>query len=450
MLEKNDVFKVTIDSISSSGFGVCRIDGLVVFVADAVTGDVVRIKIIKKKKNYAVARVEEIVKKSDIRIDSDCEVFKRCGGCAYRNITYTAETDIKKSLILDAFERIGAIKIKLEDFIGAESRCRYRNKGQFPVSKQNGQLKIGFFAPRSHNVVDCRNCLLQPEIFSEIIAEITKFIERENISIYDETTHKGLLRHVYLRIGEATEEIALCLVINGEKMPKIDNLISDLTEKFSQIKSICVNINKDKTNVILGSKTDIVYGESYITDILCSLKFRISPQSFYQVNRAQAHKLYAKALEYAALTGKENVVDLYCGAGTIGLSFAKSAKKVIGVEIVPQAIENARENAKLNNIENAEYICGDAEKASDILLKRNEKIDVVVVDPPRKGLTPALVETIVKINPERIVYVSCDAATQARDCKQFLSLGYKVNKACAVDMFPGTTHVETVCLLCKQ
>ena len=449
-MEKNDFYNVKIESISSSGFGVCRIDGMVVFVADGVMGDEAEIKIIKKKKSYAVARVEKIIEKSPIRIDSDCSVFKRCGGCAYRNISYEAETDIKKTLVTDAFERIGGIKITLDEYIPAKNRLRYRNKGQFPVSSDNGRLNIGFYASRTHKVVDCRDCLLQPEIFGEIIAKIARFIEDENISVYDEKSGKGLLRHVYLRIAEATDEVALCLVINGKTVPFIDKLTTLLTENFPQIKSISLNVNRNNTNVILGEKNITVWGEEYITDVLCGLKFRISPQSFYQVNRTQAQKLYGKAMEYAVLTGKENVVDLYCGAGTIGLCLADKAKKVIGVEIVPQAIENAKQNAVLNGINNAEFICGDAEKAARILFDRGEKADVIIVDPPRKGLTEPLIETIVKMAPDRVVYVSCDTATQARDCKVFSRLGYGVEKVSAVDMFPGTVHVESVVKLIRQ
>lgn len=449
-MEKNEIYNVTIDSISSSGFGVCRIDGLVVFVADAVTGDKAEIKIIKKKKSYAVARVEKIIEKSPIRIDSDCAVFKRCGGCAYRNISYEAETTIKKTLVKDAFERIGGIKITLDEYVAAQSRLRYRNKGQFPVSADSGRLNIGFYASRTHKVVDCRDCLLQPEIFGKIIDKIADFVEKENVSVYDESSGKGLLRHIYLRIAEATDEIALCLVVNGRSFPKIDSLVSCMTECFPQIKSISLNVNEDNTNVILGKETVTVWGSEYITDTLCSRKFRISPQSFYQVNRVQAQKLYQKAVEYAELTGEENVVDLYCGAGTIGLCLADKSKKLIGVELVPQAIENAKENAVLNGIDNAEFICGDAEEAARILFDRGEKADVIIVDPPRKGLTEPLIETITKMNPDRVVYVSCDTATQARDCKVFFSLGYDVKKISAVDMFPGTVHVESVVALTKN
>lgn len=443
------IFDVKIESINSSGFGVCRIDGMVVFVSNAVTGDEVRIKIIKAKKNYAIARVEEILKKSPIRIESDCEAFKRCGGCAYRNITYSAECEIKKTVILDAFKRIGSIDAVIEEFIGAESRCHYRNKAQYPVARENGKLKIGFFASRTHNVIDCRNCLLQPAVFSEIIEKIADFIEKENISVYDEKTHKGLIRHIYLRIAEATGEIAVCLVINGYELKSKEELVKILTDGFPQIKSISLNINTDKTNVILGKTTNIIWGKEYITDILCGVKVQISPMSFYQVNRIQAQRLYGKVKEYANLTGNENVMDLYCGAGTIGLSLRDKAKKIIGVEIVPEAIENAKQNAKINGFENTEFICADAEKAAGVLAQRNEKPDVIIVDPPRKGLTDDLIEIISKMQPDRIVYVSCDVATQARDCKIFKDKGYEIKKLSAVDLFPGTTHVETVCLLSR-
>ena len=449
-LNKNMIYDVKIDSISSSGFGVCRIDGMVVFVANAVTGDEVRIKIIKAKKNYAVARVEKILKKSHIRIESDCDVFKKCGGCAYRNITYDAESQIKQTVIKDAFLRIGGIDINVDEYVGASSRCRYRNKGQYPISRENGELKIGFYATRTHNVVDCRNCLLHPELFSKIINEFAEFVDEEKISVYDEKTEKGLLRHIYLRIAQATGEVMVCVVINGKKLPQREKLVKRLTDKFPQIRSIAINFNTEKTNVILGNQTEIIWGKNYITDVLCGVKVQISPMSFYQVNRVQAEKLYKKVDEYASLSGKEKVVDLYCGAGTIGLSMAKKVKKIIGVEIVEQAVENARENAKINNIENAEFICGDAEQCAKILYERKEKADVLIDDPPRKGLTDDLIDTIVKMNPERLVYVSCDVATMARDCKIFKEKGYEIDKLSAFDLFPGTIHVETVCLLSRK
>lgn len=450
ILKKNMIFDVNIDSINSSGFGVCRIDGLVVFVANAVAGDEVTIKIIKAKKNYAVARVEKFIKKSPIRIDSDCEVFKRCGGCAYRNISYEYECEIKKNMVKDAFERIGEINLELEEYIPAESRLRYRNKAQYPVAINDGKLNIGFYASRTHCVIDCRDCLLQPAVFSDIINSISYFIENEKIPIYDENTHTGVLRHIYLRSAQATGEIAVCLVINSKSLKNYKKLIRILTCKFPTIKNISLNFNTKRTNVILGKDTITIWGKNYITDILCSKKFNISPNSFYQVNHSQAQKLYNKAIQYASLTGKETVLDLFCGAGTIGLCMADKAKKIIGVEIIEDAIKNAHENAVLNGINNAEFICSDAEKFAEVLYLRNEMPDVIVVDPPRKGLTPKLIETIVKMSPQRIVYVSCDVATQARDCKILSSMGYSADKVCAVDMFPGTVHVETVVIITKK
>lgn len=398
-MKKNMIFDVNIDSINSSGFGVCRINGMVVFVANAVTGDEVTIKIIKTKKNYAVARIEKFIKKSPIRIQPDCQVFKRCGGCAYRNISYEAECEIKKAVVNDAFARIGGINLKFEKYIHAESRYRYRNKAQYPVAMKDGRLNIGFYASRTHCVIDCRDCLLQPAVFSGIVDTVSCFVENEKISVYDEKMHTGVLRHIYIRYAQATGEIAVCLVINSEKLKKCDKLVSELTEKFPEIKSISLNFNTEKTNVVLGKKTVTVWGKNYITDILCSKKFNISPNSFYQVNHEQAQKLYEKAIQYASLTGRELVVDLFCGAGTIGLCMADKAKKIIGVEIVEDAVKDAYENAIANNIKNAEFICADAEKFAEVLYSRNEKPDVIVVDPPRKGLTAKLIETIVKMSP---------------------------------------------------
>ena len=450
MIRKNEEFTVNIQSVSSSGFGVCRIDNMVVFVKDAVTGDKALIKIIKTKKNYAVARTERIIEKSPVRIDNDCESYRKCGGCVYRDISYEAECEIKKETVINDFLRIGHMEISLEEFIGAADLDRYRNKAQYPVSREKGELKIGFYAARSHTVTDCENCLLQPEVFGSIVGVFKKWAEDNDISHYDEKTHSGLLRHIYLRRGEKTGEIMVCAVINGNYLPASDSLIEMLISEIGEITCFAVNINNEKTNVILGDKTQILYGREYITDELCGIKVRLSPESFFQVNRSQAERLYLKAREYASLDKTENLLDLYCGAGTIGLSMADKARKVIGVEIVPEAVENAKRNAADNNIENAEFICGDASAAAETLLKRGEKPHVIVVDPPRKGLAPELIETIARLSPERVVYVSCDPATLARDCELFSNKGYEVKKVAAVDMFPRTAHVETVALIIKN
>lgn len=450
MAEKNTCHKVNITSINSSGFGVCRVEGVVCFVAGGVTGDELEIKIIKSKKNYNIGKIEKIITPSPKRQENDCSVFKKCGGCVYRHVKYKDELEIKESSVRDAFERIGHFEnINLRPIISAESSLRYRNKAQYPVRNENGKFYAGFFASRTHEIIPCDDCLLQPEIFSEIVKEVCTWAENNNISSFDERTGKGALRHIYLRIAEATDEVMLTLVTAQKKIKNQDELVKIITEKFPEVKSIVLNINPEKTNVILGKKCINLFGKGYITDILCDTKIKISPLSFYQVNRLQAQKLYEKAREYMGEVKGKNVIDLYCGTGTIGLCTAKDAERLIGVEIIPEAIEDAKQNAELNSRKNAEFICGDAEKAAEVLKEKNIKADIIIVDPPRKGLTPKLIETISSFDPERVVYVSCDPATLARDCEIFRNYGFEIIEATPVDLFPRTAHCETVCLLKK-
>lgn len=451
MAEKNSCHKVNITSINSSGFGVCRVEGVVCFVAGGVTGDELEIKIIKSKKNYNIGRIEKIITPSPRRQENDCDVFKKCGGCVYRHVKYEDELEIKETGVRDAFTRIGHIEnINLKPIIPADSSLRYRNKAQYPVKNENGKFCAGFFAARTHEIIPCDDCLLQPEIFSEIVKEVCLWAEKNNIPTFSEKTGKGVLRHIYLRIAEATNEIMLTLVSAQSKLRNQDELIETITTKFSQIKSIILNINRDKTNVILGQECINLFGSDHITDILCDTKIKISPLSFYQVNRLQAQKLYEKAREYMGDAKGKNVIDLYCGTGTIGLCTAKDADKLIGVEIIPEAIEDAKENAKINNRTNAEFICGDAEKAAEVLKEKKIKADIIIVDPPRKGLTPKLIETISEFNPERVVYVSCDPATLARDCEIFRNYSFEVVEATPVDLFPRTSHCETVVQLVRK
>lgn len=451
MAEKNSCHKVKIDSINSSGFGVCRVSGVVCFVAGGVTGDELEIRIIKSKKNYNIGKIEKIITPSPKRQENDCSVFKKCGGCVYRHVKYSDEIIIKETGVRDAFERIGHLEnINLKPIISADSSLRYRNKAQYPVKNENGKIHAGFFASRTHEIIPCDDCLLQPEIFSEIVKEVCTWAEKNNISSFNEKTGKGTLRHIYLRIAEATNEVMLTLVSAEKKLRNQDELIKSITEKFPQVKSIVLNINPEKTNVILGKKCINLFGKGYITDILCDTKIKISPLSFYQVNRLQAQKLYEKAREYMGDVKGKNVIDLYCGTGTIGLCTAKDAKRLIGVEIIPEAIEDAEVNADLNGRKNAEFICGDAEKAAVVLKEKNIKADIIIVDPPRKGLTPKLIETISDFGPERVVYVSCDPATLARDCGIFKEFGFEVIEATPVDLFPRTSHCETVALLSQR
>lgn len=451
MAQKNSCHKVNITSINSSGFGVCRVDGVVCFVAGGVTGDELEIKIIKSKKNYNIGKIEKIITPSPKRQENDCDVFKKCGGCCYRHVKYEDELEIKETGVRDAFTRIGHLEnINLKPIIPAESSLRYRNKAQYPVKNENGKFYAGFFASRTHDIIPCDDCLLQPEIFSEIVKEVCLWAERNNIPSYDEKTNKGTLRHIYLRIAEATNEVMLTLVSAQKKIKNSDELIETITKKFPDVKSIILNINSEKTNVILGEKCITLYGNDYITDVLCDTKIKISPLSFYQVNRRQAEKLYNKAKDYMGNVQGKNILDLYCGTGTIGLCTAKDAAKLIGVEIIPEAIEDAKENAKINGRENTEFICGDAEKAAEVLKEKNISADIIIVDPPRKGLTPKLIETISDFNPEKVVYVSCDPATLARDCGIFRNYNFEVIEATPVDLFPRTSHCETVALLSQQ
>ena len=449
-LKKNDRINLKIESCSSNGSGVGRNNGMAIFVPATAVGDEITAHILKVKKSYAFAKVENVITPSADRIEPECPVYLKCGGCVFSHMSYDAEAKIKAEHVAECFRRIGGLSPEFEPVISAQSDKRYRNKAQYPVADENGEIKTGFYSPHSHRVVHCPDCLLQPEEFEGILGVFSDYIKENNVSVYDETAHKGLLRHIYIRKGSASGEIMVCAVINGKSLPAEDKLVETLLSKEKAIRSIIVNSNTKDTNVILGEKCRTLWGSDSITDILCGLKFRISPLSFYQVNRNQAEKLYNKAAEYAKLTGGETVLDLYCGAGTIGLSMAKNAKEVIGVEIVPEAIEDAKINAELNGIENARFICGDAAQAAEVLKNEGIRPDVIILDPPRKGCSPEMLKTAAQMQPERIVYVSCDPATLARDCGIFLTLGYTVKKVTPVDMFPRTGHVESVAILSQM
>ena len=450
MLKKNDIVKLSIENCTLQGSGVGRYDGLAVFVPMTTKGDEIEAHILKVKPNCAFAKVHCITKPSPDRIEPDCSAYSKCGGCVFRHIDYEAEAKIKQQFVVDSFKRIGGIDITPEPIIAFSGRTGYRNKAQFPVEKTDDGLKIGFFSTHSHRVVECRSCPLQPAEFENILNAFEKYAVKNNISVYDETAHSGLLRHICLRKAAATGEVMVCAVINGKALPREDELVKTLTDCDSSIKSIVINVNKEKTNVIFGKTCRNIFGSGYIEDVLCGCRFRISMFSFYQVNPAQAEKLYSKAAEYAGLSGSETVLDLYCGTGTIGLTMAKKAKKVIGVEIVPEAIEDAKTNAVLNSAVNAEFICADASEAAGKLENDGVRPDVVVLDPPRKGCSKDVLQTVAKMSPDRIVYISCDPATLARDCVVLDELGYSVNAVCPVDMFPGCGHVETACLLLRH
>ena len=450
MSEKNSVIRLTITDINNLGFGVGRApDGKVVFVAGAADGDVCDARIIKVARDFCVGRIERLLTPSPHRTDSPHCTVRGCGGCAYTAITYAHELEIKRRTVEAAFRKAG-VAAKVGDVLTAGVCTGYRNKAQYPVAMENGRLKTGFYAPYSHRVIDCRSCALQPNEFADILRIVSRWAEKYKIPAYDEKTGKGLLRHVYIRKAEATGQLLVTLVINGNRVFKEKELIAALKKTNESIVGVLINENTEDTNVILGEKTTVLDGKGYMEDILCGLRFRISPHAFYQVNRRQAENLYAKAAEFALGDKKDLLIDLYCGTGTIGLTMADRFEKVIGVEIVPQAIDDAKVNAKLNHITNAEFICGDAAKAALELENRSLRPDCVLIDPPRKGCDASLLQTLVRMAPERIVYVSCDPATRARDCAILSENGYTVKNAVPFDMFPRCAHVETVVLLTKK
>lgn len=454
-MKKNDEFELEITGMTAEGNGVGHKDGMAVFVSNTAVGDTVLVHAIKVKKNYAVAKLKQIISPSADRIEIDCPVFNRCGGCVYRHISYEAELKIKQQRVDDAFRRIGGLDIKLQPIVGSEKTDFYRNKAQLPVGSENGKTKIGFYSFHSHNIVDCSCCKLQPEIFSEIAEKFKIWTEKNNISVYDETADKGLVRHLYIRGSNDNKNISVCVVINGKNLPEAESLIQMLLPLG--VTGLSININREKTNVILGDTVKVLYGKADIEDTLLGTAFEISPLSFYQVNRDQTEKLYSIAAEYASLTPETVLLDMYCGVGTIGLTMARKVKKLIGVEIVAPAIENAKKNTRLNDIGNARFICSDASAAAEELKTEGIKPDVIILDPPRKGCDEALIKTVAEMSPERIVYVSCDPATLARDCAVFATLGYEVTQkpdgthlATPVDMFPRTAHVETVVQLSQR
>ena len=447
-LRKNDVFSSEIIDITNLGFGVCKKDGQVVFVNGAVPGDVAEIKIIKVGSSYSVGRVEKFITLSDKRVEGRCD-NALCRSCAYKCLSYEYEKQLKEESVRQIFKKAGLSDVKIASLVGSPAEKEYRNKAQYPVRRENGILNIGFYAKKSHRVIDGGDCLLQPREFTHITEIVRDWIHENNITVYSENTGIGLIRHIYLRKAFATGEIMVCIVANGKSLPESYKLLGKLKE-IEGFKTLVLNVNRESTNVVLGKECVPIYGDGYIEDILCGVRVKISPLSFYQVNRDGAELLYKKAAEYAAPTGNEDILDLYCGAGTIGLSMADKVKSLVGVEIIPEAIEDAKVNASINNIDNARFICGDAEVAAAKLQEEGIKPQTVILDPPRKGCSEELLKTVAKINPEKIVYVSCDPATLARDCKRLLDLGYAVQEVTPVDMFPRTAHVETVCWLKKD
>lgn len=442
-LAKNQEHTVTIEGYGEGGMGVARIDGRVVFVHGALRGEKCRVLILKTLKSVAFAKVLEVLEPSSERIESDCPYFPRCGGCTYRHIRYEEELRLKRQRVQDNLSRIGGSDVTVEEILGAQDTLRYRNKAQYPVSKDGA---VGFYRARTHEVIECEHCLLVKPEAAAAAEALREYMQSCRVAGYDEKTGRGLVRHLYVRSNAAGESL-VCVLVNGDKLPKEDRLVTLLRDACPKCTGIVLGTNTKKGNVILGDRYRTLWGSDRLEDTLCGKTFRLSVPSFYQVNRIQAERLYAKAIEFAGLTGQETVLDLYCGAGTITLALSDHAKKVLGAEIVPEAIDDARENAARNGVKNTEFFCGDASDVAKKLACENLRPDVITVDPPRKGLAADVVESIAEMQPGRVVYVSCDSATMARDVKRLADLGYTAQRACAVDMFPRADHVETVCLL---
>lgn len=447
-MKKNDIIKLNITSLTGGGDGIGHAEnGITVFVPNTAVGDVIEALIIKAKKNYCIAKLQKIITPSKNRIESDCDISNKCGGCVFRHITYRHELEIKKEQVKNSFKRIGKIDAMINDVQFGDTHF-YRNKAQFPIGiDKDGKTVCGFYTKSSHRIVPCDDCKLQPQIFNNIISVFCEWADKYNISKYNEKEHNGALRHLYIRIAEKTNEIMVVIVANSKKLEYSSELVVALQNLLgSSLKSVQLNVNTNKTNVVLGGTNCLLFGEEYITDIICNKKIRISSNSFYQVNRTMAEKLYTIASDLAEPENKV-VLDLYCGAGAIGLSMADKAKSIIGVEIVPDAVDDAIFNAQLNNIHNAEFICGDAKLAAVQLKHKGISPDVVILDPPRKGCDAELLKIIANdFLPKRVVYISCNDSTLARDAAIFNELGYKVKTVIPVDLFARTGHVEMVAL----
>lgn len=456
MFAKNQTVTLDITEINNLGCGVGKVDGMVFFVKGAVSGDRIEAKIIKVNASYCVGRLEKIVVPSPHRADADfCSAPEACGGCVYRHVTYAHELAAKRDYVKNAFRKAGLPDVKVADTQTTGNEDRYRNKAQYPFGTVGGKVAVGFYAGKTHKVIPCADCALQPDIFGEICRFVCSFAEEHKWSVYDENSGRGLLRHLYIREGKQSGEIMVCLVVNGSGGPDENGFAMELAARFVRVKSVVLNINTKNTNVVLGREYRTLYGNGYIEDVLCGKRFRISPASFYQVNHDGAELLYGIAKRHADLKDGETLLDLYCGIGTIGISMARPESRLVGVEIVPAAVECAKENATLNGLTNAEFLCGDAGDAAKLVdaalaLCGNPEKTTVVVDPPRKGLDAALVDYLADKQMKKIVYVSCDPDTLARDCALFRARGYEIGEVTPVDMFPRTGHVESVVYLSRE
>ncbi len=448
MLIKNQIYEATVTDYTAEGQGVAHIEGCAVFLPNAIAGETVRVRIEKAQKTWAAGKIVEILEKSPHRVNRECPVAKLCGGCDFWHMDYEEEARLKAHRVKSCLNRMGGETLEEVPILSAPTCYGYRNKAQYPVAAKKGRAYAGFFRAGTHDVVENKRCRILPEETDAVKDVVMDYVNQYRVSVYDETAHRGLLRHIYVRRGVVSGQVLVCLVCNGDKLPKVEELLKRL-KTIPGFTTLVLSVNTKKGNAVLGDRFITLYGPGYIEDTLCGLNFRLSPRSFYQVNHHQAQRLYQAAIDQARITKDDLVLDLYCGVGTITLAMASAAGKVIGVEVIPQAVEDAKDNAKRNGIENAEFFCGDAGQAALELEKNGVKPDVIVVDPPRKGLNADTIEALHRMSPRRIVYVSCDPATLARDVALLKERGYELQNAMAADLFPRCAHVETVVLLSK-
>ena len=448
MLNKNEIYEALITDYTAEGQGVAHVDGCAVFIPNAIAGEKVKIRIEVAKKNWAAGKIVEILEKSPHRINRACPISSSCGGCDFHHMDYAEETRLKADRVRQALNRIGGESFEEMPILSAPTCESYRNKAQYPVACKKGRAYAGFFKAGTHEVVENKRCLILPEETDQVKDAVIDYVNQSRVTVYDEATGKGLLRHIYVRRGAVSGQILVCLVVNGRKLPKVEELVKRL-EQIPGFTTLVLSVNTKAGNAVLGDEFITLHGPGYIEDTLCGLNFRLSPRSFYQVNHHQAQRLYDTAISLAGITKEDTVLDLYCGVGTITLAMARSAGKVIGVEVIPQAVQDAQDNARRNGIENAEFFCGDAGQAALDLEAKGIKADVVVVDPPRTGLNADTIEALHRFAPRRIVYVSCDPATLARDVALLKERGYSVLNATAADLFPRCAHVESIVCLSR-
>ncbi len=445
-MKKNEKVIVTIEDYTDEGFGVARHEGYVLFIPNTVAGEEAEVLVVKVGKSFGYGKVLRFLKTAPCRVEPECALARRCGGCAFWHLSYEEEARLKQKRVENHLKRIGGIETEISPILSAKSQTAYRNKAQFPIRQVKGEPQGGFYAAGSHGVVSGAPCQIQPALFNELLEWTLGFMKKEGIPAYEEQGYSGVVRHLYLRQGEATGQVLVCLVINGTDFKEKKRFAQGIAEAFPQVKTVCINYNNRNTNVVLGKETEIVLGEGFIEDLLLGKRYRIAPKAFYQVNRRQTEVLYQKVIDLLELSGGECLLDLYCGIGTIGLSMAEKVKELVGVEIVPEAVENAKENARLNGVANAEFFCADAKEAAKRFAEEGKQFDCIVVDPPRKGCDQQTLDAIRKMAPKKLVYVSCNSATLARDLK-ILTEDFEIKNVTPVDLFPRTHHVETVVLL---